>query len=620
MLPRLYFIIKHFLYWIAFFIFAKLAFLVYQHQQSFKHFDLWDDIVANGLRLDVSAAAYFILPIVLIGFIGVLLPGNWVLKLSKTITLVLVAAVSLLLVSDMPLYTEWGFRLDATPILYLKNPQEAFASASIWLIARQLFLGASFIWFWTFIYRLAFNSKIVVKLQQIWQSTILFLFLLPLLVIPIRGGIGPATIDTGSAYFHQVSFVNHAALNLPWNIAYSFSNLQSETNPYSFMDEGSAIEKAGSYYGKPNGERMQVLQGSKPNILLIILESFTAKAVGHLNGLYQVTPQLDSLAKKGICFTNFYSSAERSDRGIVSLLSAYPSQPAESIIKYPNKTQSLDFLPKALKELGYQTAFYYGGDVGFANFKSFLTNANFDILQDQDAFSLAQRSSKWGVPDHILFDHIYDEIAKADTPYFKAVFTLSSHPPYDVPMEAVIEGSDIASMFCNSIYYTDKSLGNFIQKLETSGQLENTLVIITADHGSFHLGDYAYNDWQNYHIPMVWYGGPVTKPGLKIEKYAGQTDLAASLFNQLGMPCNDFSFSRDILDSNFSDLSYYTFTNGFGHVEKGQKFKYVRESDSFTQMQGSANDSLRQNGKAYYQVLFDDMLQRGKGKKDAQAE
>ena len=92
----------------------------------------------------------------------------------------------------------------------------------------------------------------------------------------------------------------------------------------------------------------------------------------------------------------FYANSFRTDRGLVAILSGYPAQPTTSIMKYPRKTQNLPAIAGSLRDTGYRTKYYYGGDADFTNMRSYLMSSGFEnIISDQD-FPVSERLSKWG--------------------------------------------------------------------------------------------------------------------------------------------------------------------------------------------------------------------------------
>ena len=177
------------------------------------------------------------------------------------------------------------------------------------------------------------------------------------------------------------------------------------------------------------------------------MESFTAKFVGCLGGEPGVTPNLDKIATDGLLFTNIYAAGDRSEKGEVAVLSGYPNQAITSIIKTPAKTEKLPQITKSLEEEGYHTSYTYGGELEFANIKSYLVNAGFDKLVSKYSFSISERTTSWGVHDHIVLNRFFDNLKKEEQPFFATLFTLSSHEPYDVPMGPRFKGNDETTLF-----------------------------------------------------------------------------------------------------------------------------------------------------------------------------
>ena len=91
----------------------------------------------------------------------------------------------------------------------------------------------------------------------------------------------------------------------------------------------------------------QLLNTQRPNIIFIILESFSTHLMETFGGQPNVAVNMDKFAKEGILFSNFYGSSFRTDRGLASIISGYPGQPSTSIMKYPEKTDKLPSIPVA---------------------------------------------------------------------------------------------------------------------------------------------------------------------------------------------------------------------------------------------------------------------------------
>lgn len=609
---RLTFLTSYLGIWFIFFLGFKAIFLLYHFDQtralSPQHIA---GVFINGMRMDLSFSAYIsAIPFLLIS-LSTVLSMQYIRPIIKWYTVGVSAIICLLCVTDLELFKAWGFRLDATPLTYLDTPNEMWASAGASPIG--LLIMVFFAVFSLFIWLMSRKVDIILQRTEKVSPIILplFLFITASLIIPIRGGLQLAPLNVSDAYFSDNSFANQAAINVPWNFFNAvLRKTHDKTNPYIFMEETEAKRLLSSHLSQDDTNKISLLNTTRPNVLLIMWESLTAKAVKSLGGLDGVTPEFEQLAKEGILFTDFYASGDRSDKGIISILSGFPAQPTQSIIKLPSKSSKLPVLSQDFEAAGYNTSFYYGGELAFANIKSYLVSGGFDNIIGKNEFDRKDWNSKWGAHDHVVFDRVIGDLKKTETPFFTTIFTLSSHEPFEVPMKTQIQGQDEESLFLNSLYYTDKSLGDFIRKLKQMPLYEETLIIIVADHGHRMPLSSKNHDKEKFHIPMLWLGGAVAARDTVISTLASQTDLAATLLTQLALPADHYKWSRDILGSETNAFVHYVFNNGFGHINKRGYQTYDHTGNRFIDKDDKMNTEETQFSKAYMQLSFQDFLEK----------
>ncbi len=517
--------------------------------------------------------------------------------------------LSFLTTADLELYTAWGYRMDATPLQYLKSPKEmgASVSSSPLFLLLIIFIALSVLSIWLYYKFIAVNMQIkLVRFAPVYA--VLSLFLIAFLFIPIRGGIQKIPMNQSDVYFSQKLFADHAALNLPWNIAFSILNKNSNRNPFDYFSETKAQQLVDELYHTGPIRIPHSLSSKRPNVIFIIMESFTAKWVGCLGGVPGVTPNLDKIAANGLLFTNIYAAGDRSEKGQVAVLSGYPNQAITSIIKTPSKTLKLPSINQSLAAEGYHTSYTYGGELEFANIKSYLVNVGFEKLVSKYSFSVSERTTSWGVHDQYVLDKFFNDIKKESAPFFAALFTLSSHEPYDVPFSK-FKGTDETTRFKNSVAYTDSCLGVFMNRLQADPLWQNTLVVFVADHGH-PIPGYDPNDRPSkFRIPLIVSGGALKQKGI-ISTIGSQTDIAKTVLDQLGINADKFIWSKDLLDSSARPFAFYCFNNGFGFVTPTDitTMDNVSHKVIYTT---SSNDSAAINfGKAYMQLSYQDYLNR----------
>jgi phosphoglycerol transferase MdoB-like AlkP superfamily enzyme len=439
-----------------------------------------------------------------------------------------------------------------------------------------------------------------------------------LLVVPLRGGTQQIPVNQSDVYFSRVAFANHAALNAPWNLMNALV-LRGEDQPLTpFMPDSSARRLVGKLYPRAVGQPVPAdtttdyLSEARPNVLFIILESFTAKLVHNAGGELGVTPNLDSLARTGISFSNMYAAGDRSQKGLVSLLSGYPSQPTTSIIKFPRKTEHLPHLCRVMTGAGYRSHYYYGGELAFANMKSYLQTAGYEKFTERSDFAVADQNSKWGAHDGVLFDRLLSDLRQQPQPFFVTAFTLSSHEPFDVPMKTKFPGKDEASLFRNSVHYTDKELGRFLRAARQQPWYAHTLLVLVADHGHAQPGNSANQDYRKFHIPLVLAGGALRPEarGKVVATIGSQTDVAATLLQQLHLPAAEFVWSRDLLAKHPVSFAHYFFNNGFGTVTSAGQVTFDNISQKVWERDIGVADWQLKMGKAMEQVSLEDFARK----------
>jgi phosphoglycerol transferase MdoB-like AlkP superfamily enzyme len=599
------------IFWLVFFFFARLFFILVQYHDSFQN-SLSELLTTfrHGIALDISTIGYYLLIPVLVAIPGIWFNGIWYKYFIRWYSYFLIVFSSIIIVSDANLYSYWGFRMDYTPMFYLKTPGEAMASVSTMKIflffVTIIFISSFFIFIYNKLIDRQFNGFARIRF---WLAGVMFFLILwAALIIPIRGGFGVAPINAGRVYFSKKMFLNHTAINAIWNVGTSAFTQKPVKNPYEFGDLSSATAIVDSLTLK-KGIPEKVLNSSKPDILIIVLESFSSYLIGPLGGDSLVTPNFNRYIKEGILFSDFYASGTRTDKAMPAILNGYPAQPAQSIIKEPKKSQSLPGLVKILNEQGYRSSFWYGGDINFANFNSFVIGSGFRDIITEKNFDPVNYNSKWGVHDHVLFNALKDSMKVVKEPFLKVVLTLSSHEPFDVPMEPVFAGEDNMTKYKNSVYYADKSLGSFLDWAKETEWWKNTLVIMVTDHCCRVSTDMLIYSPEVFKIPMLWVGGALSKKGIRIEKLGSQVDIPTTLLNQLGLS-GSFPFGKDLLSDESNSFAFYTYNEGFGFITDSTAVAYDQKLKKPVFKEGKNSNSAERSGKAYLQVLFNDYLRR----------
>ena len=609
MKKRVLFLFACFITFILVFALQKPVFMLYNHASG-GGLSISDylQVMVHGLQLDATVAGYLTVIPLLLTLLSVWIPGRYITFILKGYFFIVACIISLIFVVDIALYPYWGFRLDATPLFYLQSPSDALASAPASTLILQTLVFVVYTYgIFCALKRFVLPLMPEQYVKKMFSNSVQLVLLGGILFIPIRGGVTTSTANVGMVYFSKNQFLNHSAINPCFSFLASLSKQQDFAAQYNYFSESQRSKIFKKLTNQPQGDSIpELLTTKNPNIILILMESFSANAIEVLGGETGVTPNINRLSKEGILFSNMYANSFRTDRGIVAVLNGYLAQPTTSIMKYPAKSQTLPSIAKSLQKKGYTSDMLYGGDINFTNMQSYFFSSGYSKVTADRDFPLKSRLSKWGANDDITFAHLYQSMTdnSRKEPFFSTFLTLSSHEPFEVPYNR------LKDPYLNSVAFTDSCLGDFIDKLKKLPLWNNTLIVLVSDHGFRYPASVKEHDPKRYHIPMLWLGGAIKEPRV-IANYGNQTDLAATLLYQLDLPHKEFTFSNNMVDSLQPAYAFYSYNNGFGFIDTTGVSVYDCESEKPLIIKPEAGNEIRlNNGKALLQTLYDDLGSR----------
>lgn len=467
----------------------------------------------NGLRLDLSVIGYILIIPSLLFLVGKILNHSVSSFLSAYYWLVFVAVI-IVLATDPYFFLYWGQKANTSFTQFIGKENAGLASIEV----SHYLIAFTFIVLMISRYAYAWKKRLSIPLKISYFGALL---LMAVVGIMIRSSFGKVPINISSAFYSDNNLYNSTAINAVWS-ALSTEVEKNKNKSMTFFEDAEA-EKLYTEIYKDKAEidfSTLLSVNDSTNIVLIVLESFSAKASGVLYGdEFASMPNLDAYMREGITYTNAYASSFRSDKGLLALTYGIPATAHQTLTNFP------DYLapkPNIFRQFpaDYITSFYYGGDIEFANIKVLFKDAS-QVLVQKD-FSTEQ-SNAWGVHDEVVFERFASDFLIESSPQFKMMFSLSSHEPFDVP-----KYNKKADKYLNSISYTDSCLGVLIEKIRRSDKWRNSLIILTADHGTVRPNSAPVYDSTNFRIPLVMIGGAV-KQDTAITSVVSQTQIPATL-------------------------------------------------------------------------------------------
>jgi lipoteichoic acid synthase len=328
-----------------------------------------------------------------------------------------------------------------------------------------------------------------------------------------------------------------------------------------------------------------------PNVILIVLEAVAARWTSLDSSLYKTTPNLQAEAAGALVFDNFYAHIGRSSNSLIAmLLSAYPK------LSYRDQTEEYPRLPgtslaTVLLDRGYRTAFVTPSDLSWARWDTFLKGRGFGEVHDYRDLACSEMISSWGVEDRCMVDWMLKWVEQTpQRPFFVMAWSDQTHHPYEptpgVPLLDLAHETtpdDYAlGRYLNILHETDRHLERLFTALRRAGLDEDTLVVITGDHGQ--AFGYPHNNYtqgqavyeEDVHVPlMLWY----PRRYLSAERsqvIGGHVDIAPTIADLLALPAAPDWKGHSLLDARHAPRAYfYAAESAFKLGVRERNWKYI---------------------------------------------
>jgi phosphoglycerol transferase MdoB-like AlkP superfamily enzyme len=424
--------------------------------------------------------------------------------------------------------------------------------------------------------RLLFNyqTQYVIDSRRNVGWHILFFLLFGL---GIFGKIGQFNLRWSDAFTLTDNFKANLALN----------PFQSFFSSLKFRDTRPDVKKARQYYPlmsdylgvknrdsiKLNYERTYSFDTSltsKPNIVLVICESFCMFRSSMSGNPFNTTPFFNGLCKNGVFFDRCFTPSFPTARGVWATVTGIPD-----VLGDNNRTASRS--PEVVNQQtiindlkGYQKFYFLGGDPTWANIKGVLLN-NIDSLHlySQENFK-AKKVDVWGIDDKSLLLESNEILSRQQQPFFAVIQTADNHRPYTIPAEdlktfkkvnypadSVVKYGfeDIDQL--NAFRYTDYCFQQFMQATQKEKYFNNTIFVFVGDHGLPGNSDAMYpKSWSERsltreHVPLLFYAPRLLQPK-SIHSVCSQLDIMPSVASLLKVAYRNNSMGQSLFDDRIS--------------------------------------------------------------------
>ena len=536
-----------------------------------------------GIWFDAITTAILFLPLVVIELFPHNFRNNSVFKIIlKSFFVVILAVGTLMNIADIEYFKFSSTRSTFSTLKMLSygndlgNQLPSFIK-DYWLLfilySILLFLG---IWFYK-------KTQHEFERVNLLRQGIFFIVFAGLMV-SLGRGLGVRPISPINASKYTIDQNVPLVLNSTFTIIKSLGNADLEEKNYFSSED---LKKWVNPIKQHNGPGAL----NKPNIVLIMIESFSVEYIKSINGdSISYTPFLDSLVEQGQVYVNCFANGKKSIDAVPSIISSVPKLMDQEFITSSYSTNTVESLPKALEKTGYYSAFFHGATNGSMNFNQYAAKARFNQYLGRTEYNNdSDFDGTWGIFDHLFMSWSVDQMKTFQQPFFSTIFTLSSHPPYTLPEDLKSKFNSGPTPMHNSVQYTDYALRLFFDKIKQEPWFQNTVFIITADHTPASTTYTYYKERGNMHIPLLFYHpDPDILRGRK-HKIVSQIDILPSVLELVGYPYPFYSLGSSVFNKE----------DGFSVSKIGSKYL----------MFGYQHMLVLQNGKAIKLYHIDDKHQ-----------
>jgi phosphoglycerol transferase MdoB-like AlkP superfamily enzyme len=401
---------------------------------------------------------------------------------------------------------------------------------------------------------------------------------LVLLVVALWGRLGQYPLRWSDAF----ALHNDLAANLALNPLQSFiSSLSFRGTGYDLAKVRAHYPRMAAYLGvaRPDAAKLDFARqvparpaaagAARPNVVLVICESFSAYKSSMWGNPLDTTPYFAGLCREGLFFENCFTPHFGTARGVWATITGLPDvAPVKTASRNPAMVDQHTILNDFT---GYRKLYFLGGSTSWANIRGLLTNNIRGLRLYEEDYFKSPRVDVWGISDKSLFLEAHAELARQTEPFFAVIQTAGNHRPYtiapedlgefqrrDVPLEELRRhGFESAEEF-NAFRYTDFSFRKFMEAARTAPYFANTIFVFVGDHGiGGDAGAMFPRAWTeqaltSYHVPLLFYAPKLVAPR-RVASVASMLDILPTAAGLAGIGYRNSSLGRDLLAADATD-------------------------------------------------------------------
>jgi len=563
-----------------------------------------------GFKFDLRLALILNLPVFALSWLGPVNPYET--RLGRRLWTGYLAATNLIVLLfylvDFGHYAYLQSRLNVTAVRFLYNP--LISLQMVWETYHVVWglLGLA-------IFAAGFSyavGRVVRRLARAeapplarWEKTAALSITVFLSLFGLYGKASHYPLRWSDAFFSTHPFSSALASN---PVLFFFDTLKNRGSRYDAEEVRRNYGLLARYLGvdEPDGQKLDFSRhisaadnpGARPNVVIVLLESYTFHKSGVFGNPLDPTPNFDAVARDSLLFKRFYVPSSGTARSVFALVTGIPDvETAETSTRNP-LVVSQHTIVNAFS--GYEKFYFLGGSANWANIRGLLShNVPGLRIYEEGSYDLP-RTDVWGISDLQLFEEANRVLGKAQEPFFAIVHTSGNHRPYTIPddnrgFKTVDADEDEVKRYgfisvkeYNSFRFMDHSLGIFMDAARKEEYFSNTIFVFLGDHGLPGTAEHMQEAEEKlqltrYHVPLVIYAPGLIREPRVFDAVASEVDVLPTIAGLAGVPYRNTTLGRDLLDGRFDDMRYaFTVANQSTMPEVGlisRDFYFVMNSD-----------------------------------------
>lgn len=551
-----------------------------------------------GAKLDLRLAILIALPLLTLSWWRPIDPfesrrGRWLFGSYLAVTTI---AVLIAYFVDLGHYGYLETRLNASVLQYIEDPRVSgrmmWETYPVGWAVGVLCLAVGGV---AFGFRALLRRPFLATHSQSrgWQRAASKVLVGGLVIAGLYGKLSWYPLRWSDAYFSANEFVSALGLN---PVLQFFQTLKVRHEGYDLEKVRASYDLVADFLGVRDRDREKLsllrverpeakVSRPRPNVVIILLESFVASRVGAFGDPLRPTPVFDALVPDGTLLTRFYVPSHGTARSVFTLLTGIPDvEGAETSSQNPLLVRQRTIVNAFV---GYEKLYFLGGSATWGNIRGLLSHNIEGLRLFEEGSYRAPRIDVWGISDLNLFEEANERLREVPEPFFAIIQTSGHHRPYTIPEDsrgfARVTVSDDAlrrSGFVsldefNSFRFLDFSLGFYLDQARRERYWGNTVFVLLGDHGLPRSGAHLPpGEWGlalvRFHVPLLIYAPGLLPGGRIVSTVTSEVDVLPTIAGLVGLPYSTATLGRDVFDPRYADMRFaFTMTDQFSVPEVG---------------------------------------------------